>query len=164
MGHIKTNKTLHLTEILTFLKSFNNYLQSTEDEPSQTSFSFFKNNWFSGLNSATPSENHMIWAYLSCLYAVNIFSKHRRGTTRTCMEFPGLYGDLLDDQLVQTVSQGIWLAKSQSVNSIQPGKFHTSTGCPSPMFAESVYRVNTTNKLKQCGSRKVLQRYYWVLA
>ena len=29
-----------------------------------------------------------------------------------------------------------------------PGKFYTSTGCPAPMFAESVYRVNTTNKLK----------------
>ena len=41
-----------------------------------------------------------------------------------------------------------------------PGKFHTSTGCPAPMFAESVYRVNTTNKLKQCGSRKALQRDY----
>ena len=24
------------------------------------------------------------------------------------------------------------------------------------MFAESVHRVNTTNKLKQCGSRKAL--------
>ena len=35
-----------------------------------------------------------------------------------------------------------------------PGKFHTSTGCPAPMFAESVYGVNTTNKLKQCGSRR----------
>ena len=53
-----------------------------------------------------------------------------------------------------TGSQEIRLAKSQSVNSIQPGKFHTSTGCPAPMFAESVYRVNTTNKLKQCGSRR----------
>ena len=41
-----------------------------------------------------------------------------------------------------------------------PGKFYTSTGCPAPMFAESVYRVNTTNNLKQCGSRKVLQRDY----
>ena len=41
-----------------------------------------------------------------------------------------------------------------------PGKFYTSTGCPAPMFAESVYRVNTTNKLKQCGSRKALQRDY----
>ena len=50
------------------------------------------------------------------------------------------------------------LAKSQSV--IQPGKFHTSTGCPAPMFAESVSRVNTTNKLKQCGPWKVLQRDY----
>ena len=43
---------------------------------------------------------------------------------------------------------------------IQPGKFHTSPGCPAPMFAESVYRVNTIDKLKQCGSRKVLQRDY----
>ena len=32
MCHIKTNKTLHLTEILTLLKSFKNYLQSTEDK------------------------------------------------------------------------------------------------------------------------------------
>ena len=45
-------------------------------------------------------------------------------------------------------------------NSIQPGEFHTSTGCPAPMFAESIYRVNTTNKLKQCGSRKAMQRDY----
>ena len=67
---------------------------------------------------------------------------------------------VLYDQLVQTGSQEIWLAKSQSVNFIQPGKSHTSMGCPAPMFAESVYRVNTTNKLKQCGSRKVLQRDY----
>ena len=29
-----------------------------------------------------------------------------------------------------------------------------------PMFAESVYRVNTTNKLEQYGSRKALQRDY----
>ena len=44
MGHIKTNKTLHLTEMLTHLKSFNNYIHSTEDKPSQISTSFFKNN------------------------------------------------------------------------------------------------------------------------
>ena len=50
MSHIKTNKTLHLTEILTHLKSFNNYIHSTEGKPSQTS-SFFRNNWFLGLNS-----------------------------------------------------------------------------------------------------------------
>ena len=37
-----------------------------------------------------------------------------------------------------------------------------SPGCPAPMFAESVYRLNTTNKLKQCGSRKALQRVYIV--
>ena len=43
MGHIKTNKTLHLTEILTHLKSFNNNIHSTEDKPGQTS-SFFRNN------------------------------------------------------------------------------------------------------------------------
>ena len=71
MGHIKTNKTLHLTEILTLLKSFNKYLQWTEDHTSQTSSSFFKNNWFLGLDfsnlSATPSENHIVQAYLSCL-------------------------------------------------------------------------------------------------
>ena len=41
-----------------------------------------------------------------------------------------------------------------------PEKFHTSTGCLAPMFAESVYRVNTINKLKQCGSRKSLKRDY----
>ena len=57
-------------------------------------------------------------------------------------------------------SQEICLAKSQSVNSIQPRKFHTHTDCPAPIFAESVYRVNTTNKLKQCGSWKLLQRDY----
>ena len=49
-------------------------------------------------------------------------------------------------------------------NSYRPGlkkwKFHTSKGSPAPMFAESVYLVNTTNKLEQCGSRKVLQRDY----
>ena len=67
MGHIKTNKTLHLTDILTLLKSSDNYLQLTEDKPSQTSSSFFKNNLFLGLNSTTPSENHIVWAYLSCL-------------------------------------------------------------------------------------------------
>ena len=43
---------------------------------------------------------------------------------------------------------------------IQPGKFHTSPGCSAPMFPESVYRVNTIDKLKQCGSRKALQRDY----
>ena len=37
-----------------------------------------------------------------------------------------------------------------------------SPGCPAPMFAESVHRVNTTNKLKQCGSGKALQRDYRV--
>ena len=51
MGHTRTNKTLHATEILTHLKSFNNYIHSTEDKPSQTSSSFFRNNWFLGLNS-----------------------------------------------------------------------------------------------------------------
>ena len=43
---------------------------------------------------------------------------------------------------------------------IQPGTFHTSPGCPAPMFAESVYRVNMTNKLEQYGSRKALQKDY----
>ena len=31
------------------------------------------------------------------------------------------------------------------------------TGCPVVMFAETVYREDLTNKLKQCGSRKALQ-------
>ena len=43
------------------------------------------------------------------------------------------YAPILYDQLVQTGSQEIWLVKSQSVNSIQPAKFHTSTGCPAPV-------------------------------
>ena len=46
--------------------------------------------------------------------------------------------------------------KSQSVNSIQPEKSHKIMGCPADMFAESVYRVNSTNKLEQCGSQKAL--------
>ena len=44
-----------------------------------------------------------------------------------------------------------WFKASLSIP-IQPGTFHTSPGCPAPMFAESVYRVNTTNnslKLEQ---------------
>ena len=76
---------------------------------------------------------------------------------------------LLHDQLIQIRSQEIWLVQSRSVNPhtareipYSPRKFNTSTGCPAPMFAESVYRVNMTNKLKQCGSRKALQRDYWV--
>ena len=91
MGHIKTNKTLHLTEILTLLKSFNNYLQSTEDKPSQTSSSFFKNNWFLGLNSVISLQRlprTTLFELICRVYAVNRFSKHRRGTARACMEFP----------------------------------------------------------------------------
>ena len=74
---------------------------------------------------------------------------------------------LLHDQLIQTGYKKFLLVQSWSVNPhtareipYSPGKFHTSTGCPAPMFAESVYRVNTINKLKQCGSRKALQRDY----
>ena len=59
-------------------------------------------------------------------------------------------------KLVQPGSQEIQLVKSQSVNSIQTVKFQTSKGCPAPMFAESVYGVNSTNKLKQCSSLKAL--------
>ena len=95
MGHIKTDKTLHLTEILTHLKSFNNYIHSTEDKPSQTSSSFFRNNWFLGLNSII-SLQHLprttLFKLICRVYTVNRFSKHRRGTTRACMGFPGLYG------------------------------------------------------------------------
>ena len=95
MGHIKTNKTLHLTEILTYLKSFNNYIHSTEDKPSQTSSSFFRNNRFLGLNPII-SLKHLprttLFKLICRVYAVNRFSKHRCGTIRVCMEFPGLYG------------------------------------------------------------------------
>ena len=93
MGHIKTrqDKTLHLTEILTLLKSFNNYLHSTEDKPSQTSSSFFRNNWFLGLNSIISLQRlprTTLFKLICRVYAVNRFSKHRRGTTCACMEFP----------------------------------------------------------------------------
>ena len=40
MGQIKTNKTLHLTELLAHLKSFNNYVHSTEDK--QSNFFIFQ--------------------------------------------------------------------------------------------------------------------------
>ena len=96
MGHIKTNKTLHLTEILTLLKSFNKYLQWTEDNTSQTS-SFFKNNWFLGLDSVISLQRlprTILFKLICRVYAVNRFSKHGRGTTRACMECPRLYGDL----------------------------------------------------------------------
>ena len=93
MGYIKTNNWLDLAEILTDLKSFNNYIHSTEDKPNQTS-SFFRNNWFLGLNSI--SLQHLprttLFKLICRVYRVNRFSKHRRGTTRACMEFPGLYG------------------------------------------------------------------------
>ena len=69
MGHIKTNKTLHLTEILTLLKSFNKYLQWTEDK--YYVFFVFQKQLILGPRlgnlSATPSENHIVQAYLSCL-------------------------------------------------------------------------------------------------
>ena len=97
MGHIKTNKTLHLTEILTLLKSFNRYLQWTEDNTSQTSSSFFKNNWFLGLDSVISLQRlprTKLFKLICRVDAVNRFSKHRRGTTRACMECPRLYGDL----------------------------------------------------------------------
>ena len=83
------------TEILTHLKSFSNYIHSTEDKPSQSSSSFFRNNWFLGLNSII-SLQHLprttLFKLICRVYAVNRFSKHRCGTTHTCMEFPGLYG------------------------------------------------------------------------
>ena len=97
MGHIKTNKTLHLTEILTLLKSFNKYLQWTEDNTSQTSSSFFKNNWFLGLDSVISLQclpRTILFKCICPVYAVNRFSKHRHGTTRACVECPGRYGDL----------------------------------------------------------------------
>ena len=97
MGHIKTSKTLHLTEILTVLKSFNKYLQWTEDNTSQRSSSFFKNSWFLGLDSVISLQRlprTILFKLICRVYAVNRFSKHRRGTTRACMECPGMYGDL----------------------------------------------------------------------
>ena len=96
MGHIKTNKTLHLAEILTHLKTFSNCIHSTEDKPSQTS-SIFRNNWFLGLNSIISLQHlprNTLFKLICRVYGVNRFSKQRRGTTRACMEFPGLYGDL----------------------------------------------------------------------
>ena len=91
MGHIKTNKTLHLTDLLTLLKSFSNYLQSTEDKPSQTSSSFFKNNLFLGLNSVISLQRlprTTLFELICRVYAVNRFSKHRHRTTHACMELP----------------------------------------------------------------------------
>ena len=87
MGHIKTNKTLHLTEILTLLKStFKQQKNQVERlfRFSKTTARILRptlSNLF-----ATPSENHIVWANLSC-YSVNRFSKNRRGTTRACIEF-----------------------------------------------------------------------------
>ena len=63
---------------------------------------------------------------------------------------------LLHDQLIQTGSQEIWLVQSRSVNPHTAREIPYSPGCPAPMFSESVHRVNTTDKLKQCGSRKAL--------
>ena len=63
---------------------------------------------------------------------------------------------LLHDQLIQTGSQEIWLVQSRSVNPHTAREIPYSPGCPAPMFAESVHRVNTTNKFKQCGSWKAL--------
>ena len=63
---------------------------------------------------------------------------------------------LLHDQLIQTGSQEIRLVQSRSVNPHTAWEIPYSQGCPAPKFAESVHRVNTTNKLKQCGSRKAL--------
>ena len=86
MGHIKTNKTLYLTEILTLLKStFNQQKNQVERlfRFSKTTARILRptlSNLF-----ATPSENHIVWANLSC-YSVNKFSKNRRGTTRACIE------------------------------------------------------------------------------
>ena len=54
------------------------------------------------------------------------------------------------------VSRNLIGSKPVCKSPYSPEKFYTSTGCPAPMFAGSVYRVNTTNKLKQCGSRKAL--------
>ena len=71
------------------------------------------------------------------------------------------YSTILHDQLIQTGYQEIWLVQSRSVNPHTAREIPYSPGCPAPMFAESVCRINTTNKLKQCGSRKAMQRYYW---
>ena len=95
MSHIKTNKALHLTEVLAHLKSFNNYIHSTEDKPSQTSSSFFRNNWLLGLNSIISLQRLLrttLFKLICRVYMANRFSKNRSGTTHACMEFPWLYG------------------------------------------------------------------------
>ena len=73
MGHIKTNKTLHLTEILTLLKSTFNQQKNLLE--SNVFFVFQKQlilrPKLSNL-SATPSENHIVWAYLTCLLGKQI--------------------------------------------------------------------------------------------
>ena len=57
---------------------------------------------------------------------------------------------LLHNQLIQTRSP------RNLIGSKPVCKSPYSLGCPAPMFAESVHHVNTTNKLKQCGSWKAL--------
>ena len=58
---------------------------------------FSKNNWFLGIDSVISLQRlprTILFKLICRVYAVNRFSKHRRGTTRACMECPGLYGDL----------------------------------------------------------------------
>ena len=57
----------------------------------------FQNNWFFGLDSVISLQRlprTILFKLICRVYTVNRFSKHRRGTTRACMECPGLYGDL----------------------------------------------------------------------
>ena len=99
MGHIKTNKTLHLTEILThwsLLKSMSIFNEQ-KTVLVERLLRFSKNNWFLGLDSVISLQRlprTILFKLICRVYAVNRFSKHRRGTTRACMECPGLYGDL----------------------------------------------------------------------
>ena len=92
MGHIKTSKALHLTEILTLLKSFET---ATFDQQKTNVFFVFQNQVIlrprlSNL-SATPSENHIVWAYLSWLCGKQIQQTLARDN-------PGLYG----------ISRAVW--------------------------------------------------------
>ena len=154
MCHIKTNKTLHLTEILTHLKSFNNYIHSTEDKPSQTSYSFFRNNWFLSLNSII-SLQHLprttLFKLICRVYAVNRFNKHRHGTIRACMEFPGLYGIYR-------------LALSQS-NFLRPGlvrvghiRMYLTTRCPPKKMWTSLEKYSSALKLGKSTNYILLDR------
>ena len=60
MGHIKTNKALHLLRLS----------ETTFDQQKTNVFFVFQKQLIRPRLSnlaATPSENHIVWAYLSCL-------------------------------------------------------------------------------------------------